>query len=188
MTTAAVVLAAGGGTRFAASGGRGPKVLALVDGEPVLSRAVAAAHDAGLDEVLVVDGPADLTAHVPTATVVLHNPSWRDGIASSLQVAVAHARRAGHGAIVVGLGDQPGVGADAWRAVAGAASRSPIVVATYAGWRANPVRLASGVWDLLPVAGDEGARVLMRERPDLVGEVPCSGDPWDVDVVEDLER
>jgi CTP:molybdopterin cytidylyltransferase MocA len=188
MTVAGVVLAAGGGRRFTASGGEGHKLLAVLDGEPVVVRALEAVLAAGLDEVVVVHGAVDLTAVVPPDVVLLHNPGWEDGIASSLQLAVRHAADAGHDAVVVGLGDQPGVTADAWRTVAAAPLEPPIAVATYDGRRGNPVRLAAAVWSLLPVGGDEGARALMRGRPELVREVPCTGRAWDVDTVEDLER
>lgn len=188
MTTAAVILAAGGGSRFAGSGGSGPKQLAQVGGEAMVDRVLAAVVAADLDEVVLVGGAIDLSDRAGGGMTVLHNAMWQQGIASSLQVALSHAVLRGHDAVVVGLADQPGVGAAAWRAVAEAPDSPPIAVATYDGRRANPVRLHSSIWKLLPVTGDEGARALMRERPDLAGEVPCIGEPWDVDTVEDLER
>lgn len=187
MTVLGVVLAAGEGRRFRASGGSTPKLLAVVDGRPLLRHAVDAALGAGLDEVVVVAGAVDLQGLVDDVTV-LQNPRWADGMATSLQVAVARATAAGHAALVVGLADQPGVGADAWRAVAAAPDDPPIVVATYDGRRGNPVRLAAAVWPLLPVTGDAGARHLLRGQPHLVREVPCPGAPDDVDTVEDLDR
>jgi molybdenum cofactor cytidylyltransferase len=188
MSIAAVVLAAGSGSRFASSGGGGPKQLATVRGVALVDHVLATVVSAGFDEVLLIMGSTDLADRAGPGVVVLHNPAWAEGIAASLHVALTHARLAGHDAVVVGLADQPGVTVDAWRAVAAAPPDAPIAVATYAGRRGNPVRLAAAIWDLLPTGGDEGARALMRERPDLVREVPCTGEPWDVDTVEDLNR
>ena len=183
MTTAAVVLAAGAGSRF---DGPTHKLLAPLDGRPVVAHVLDAVIAAGLDAVFVVDGAVSLAAVVPPGVVLVHNPRWAQGQAGSLRLAVDAAAAAGHDAVVVGLGDQPRITADAWRRVA--ASGAPIAVASYGGVRRNPVRLASAVWALLPDDGDEGARVVMRARPDLVTEVPCDGEPLDVDTVEDLRR
>ena len=184
----AVVLAAGAGSRYQAGT---HKLLAPFRGRPVVGWAVEHAQGAGLERTWVVTGAVDLAAAgvIPPGVEVLVNPDWADGQATSLQVAVAAARQAGVGSLVVGLGDQPLLSPDAWRAVARSEGR-PIAVASYQGQRRNPVRIDRSCWDLLPTEGDEGARVLMRRRPDLVMEVELegSGDPVDIDTVDDLEH
>jgi molybdenum cofactor cytidylyltransferase len=221
--TVAVVLAAGGGSRFgaglaapsestatefaatefgatefaatvrfgpdgSATGGDRPgaKLLAHWRGRPLVTWAVEHAHAAGLDATWVVAGAADLTGVLPAGVEVLMNPDWAQGQATSLQVAIRAAQAAGLSAIVVGLADQPDLAPEAWQAVARASA--PIAVATYSGQRRNPVRLGHEVWGLLPRSGDAGARVLMRDRPELVVEVACLGNPGDIDTVEDLQQ
>jgi CTP:molybdopterin cytidylyltransferase MocA len=183
-TVAAVVLAAGGSTRF---GDGGSKLRSDFRGRPLVSWAIDAARGAGLAETIVVTGAVALGDLVPAGVTVVVNERWAEGMAGSLALAVDAARRAGHRAIVVGLGDQPLIPSSAWVAVAAEAG-APIAVATYDGHRRNPVRLASSVWPLLPADGDAGARSLLRSRPDLVREVPCTGNPADIDTPEDLGR
>lgn len=185
MSVAAVVLAAGGGSRFE---GSTHKLLAPFRGRPLVAWALAAAEEAGFGELVVVQGAVDLGAHLPTGATALTNSDWAQGQATSLGVAVDHARARAHSAIVVGLGDQPLVPASAWRAVGAAGRLAPIVSATYGGRRGNPVRLAREIWDQLRFEGDEGARELMRRRPDLCGQVACQGDPADFDSMEDFEQ
>jgi molybdenum cofactor cytidylyltransferase len=182
VSTAAVLLAAGGGTRFV---GATHKLLAVIDGQTVVDRAIGAALDAAIGPLYVVTGAVDVD--VPSGSVAVSNPRWADGIASSLAAGIGAASADGHDAVVVGLGDQPSVAPEAWRLVA-AATGTPIAVATYDGCRGNPVRLAAEVWPLLPAAGDEGARAVFGGRGHLLTEVPCPGSAADVDTLEDLRR
>jgi molybdenum cofactor cytidylyltransferase len=182
MTTAAVLLAAGTGSRYL---GPTHKLLAPFRGTRVGPWSLDQALAADLDETIVVFG--EISWHTLPGVTRLYNRHYRDGQATSLAVAVQHATLRGHDAIVVGLADQPLVLTESWKAVADAAE-TPIAVATYNGKRRNPVRLAASVWPELETTGDQGARNLMRLHPSLVADIPCSGNPADIDTVEDLQR
>ena len=183
---AAAVLAAGTGTRF----GDVTKPLAPFGDEPLVLRATRAALDSGLAPVLVVVGhAADRVAEVlPPDAEPVRNDAFASGIASSLQAAVRALVGRPVDGVVVGLADQPLVGPNAYRRLAAAYDDGArLAVATYGGRRANPVLVAREHWtEALDLAGDEGARALMRRHP--VVEVPCddTGDPTDIDTPADL--
>lgn len=184
--TAAVILAAGAGSRFH---GAGHKLDAQLGGTPLATRAIDSAARAAIGPVVVVTGairPELPSDPLPVAVIEVDHPDWTAGQATSLRVGIERARSLGAEAVVVGLADQPFVEPEAWRAVA--ASTSPIAYATYDDTRGNPVRLHSSVWSLLPNHGDEGARALIRVRPELAEPIPCPGSAADIDTLEDLQR
>ena len=106
MTVAAVVLAAGEGQRWER---QGHKLLAHLNGKPVVSWAIDSAAKAELDDLIVGTGSVNLSYLVPEEATLLHNQNWKSGQSSSLIVATSWAKEKGHEAIVVGLGDMPGV-------------------------------------------------------------------------------
>jgi molybdenum cofactor cytidylyltransferase len=183
---AVAVLAAGRGLRF---GGNVPKPLLELGSRSLVAHALTAATASGAVLVLCVVSDDRVAAAVPDGVEVVRNGAPERGIASSLHAVLrALTPRPDIDAVVVGLADQPLVGADAYRRVATAFEHgAPLAVATYGGVRGNPVLVARALWsEALELAGDEGARVLVRRHG--AAEVPCdgTGEPTDVDTPEDL--
>ncbi|MGA7759087.1 MAG: NTP transferase domain-containing protein [Ilumatobacteraceae bacterium] len=190
-TCAAILLAAGAGTRYAGPEHKLSARLPRNAAEPALSvieAALASVLGAAIGPVIVVTGAAPdvVPAHFVDRVTIQHNQHWDEGQITSVRSGLDAATWLGCTTAVIGLADQPFVTASAWRRIA--AADGPIAVATYDGRRGNPVKLDADVWSLLPTTGDEGARALMRVRPDLVREVPCTGSPADIDTEEDLRR
>ena len=184
-TTLGVLLAAGAGSRFT---GTDHKLLAPLNGAPVVSYALSAMVSAGFEENIVVTGSVALTSVLGGVTEV-HNADWASGQRSSVLTAISYARTHGFASIVIGLADQPFISPEAWQAVA--ASESPIAIATYEGVRGNPVKLSSSVWDtFIDIDGDPdaGARTLIHLHPELVRQVACKGNSADIDTTEDLSK
>ncbi len=182
----AIVLAAGEGRRFI---GPHHKLDVEIDGRSLLRRALDAAVASAIGPVLLVIGDGTdrpVRTVVPDGIVTVVNRRWREGSATSLQAGLARAAELAAAKAVIAMGDQPFITPEAWRDVA--VADAALAVATYDGVRGHPVQLRADVWPLLPTVGDEGARAVMRLRPDLVREVPCRGSAADIDTVEDLRR
>jgi molybdenum cofactor cytidylyltransferase len=189
VTVAAALLAAGRGSRL--GGDAIAKPLLELSGRRLVDWALDAALTAGTHPVLLVVGHAGDTvaATAPSTVQVVAATDWRLGIAHSLRAALdALEPHREIDAVCVGLADQPRIGPDAYRRLVAAHHQGAILaVATYAGQRANPVLLDRSLWpEAQTLRGDTGARALMSTHP--ATEVDCTGtgDPTDVDTLDDL--
>jgi molybdenum cofactor cytidylyltransferase len=190
------VLAAGQSSRFRAAGGPDPtKLVAKLDGKPIVRRVVEAALATKARPVVVVTGYArdPVEAAVTDLDVGLaFNPKFASGLASSLSVGLLATPRDVAGVVVL-LGDMPLIEPrladaliEAFLAREGALAAIPLTK----GRRGNPVLLGRGLFEAaMRLKGDEGARKLIGalNEGELV-EVEASdvGVTFDVDTPEDL--
>lgn len=187
---AAIILAAGRGARFSENKN---KLLAPLDGKPLLRHVAEAALASRASRVTVVTGHKrdQIAAALAGLSVsYAHNPDFENGLASSLRVGLAAVVEM-DGALVL-LGDMPGVAApllDSLIMAFGAAPDCAAVVPVCRGQWGNPVLLARALFPKLArLQGDEGARRLLRSSAGVV-ELPLD-DPSilaDVDTPADLE-
>ena len=187
---AAIVLAAGEGRRYGA-----PKQTLVIDGVPMVRRAALAALDAGT-RVTVVTGAhrEKVEARLQGIAVACSfNASWREGMGGSIAHGIGFVLRTmpEASACIVLLADQPGVTpADLGRFIA-AACRAPdrIIAAGYAGIIGAPCLFPRRCFgELAALAGDRGARALLRRHPENVDVLPLPGAALDIDTIEDHAR
>jgi len=180
---AAIVLAAGRGTRF----GPAPKLVADLDGKPVVRHVAEAGLASAARGVIVVTGQrrGDVeAARIGLPVVLVRNPSYADGLSTSLKAGFAALPPGAEAAIVL-LADMPLVRpalidrlAALWRE-----SRPTAVVPVVDGQRGNPVVLAAALRPAIArLSGDVGAGPLLRGRTDVL-EVPID----DVAAVRDVD-
>jgi len=181
-----LVLAAGGSSRL----GR-PKQLLPYRGTTLLDWVVATARGCGFDQLLVAVGGAAEDVH---ASVDLHdadvvvNEAYGTGCSSSIAVALGAIDPRCH-VLVLLLGDQPGVGAGAVRALLDGRGDAPLAVCRYDDGRGHPFAFARSLFGALAeLHGDKAIWKLLDRRADEVVEVPVGGPvPLDVDTWDDYE-
>jgi molybdenum cofactor cytidylyltransferase len=189
---AIIVLAAGRATRFA---GRGEhKLLAPVDGVPLVRRSVRSACDAATGDVVVVTGcDATRVEHALHGLAVrfVHAADFANGMAASLRAGIEAVHEAADAAMIA-LGDQPFVRPEAYRRIADAwrSTGAAIVVPRYrdARYPAHPVLFAAETFaELLALEGDVGARTVVSADPGRVAMVDLEWPaPRDIDTPDDL--
>jgi molybdenum cofactor cytidylyltransferase len=183
---AGLVLAAGGSSRL----GR-PKQLLPYGGATLLDHAIATARACEFDQLLVaVGGNADKVrerVNLSGADVVV-NPGYGAGCSSSIAVAMAALDERAT-ALVLMLGDQPGVVPATVRVLLAARGDAPIAVCRYDDGRGHPFAFGHEAFgDLRALHGDKAVWRMLEERPGDVQEVPVAGPtPLDVDTWADYE-
>lgn len=194
-TPAALILAAGRGTRYRAAGGIEPsKLLAPWQGRPLVRHVAITALASRAASVILVtghegDAVANAVADLPLMRV--HNPAFADGLAGTLRTGLAALTSLCPGAVVL-LADMPGVSAATIDALLEQAMADPAldaVVPVRDGQWGNPVLLGRSLFAAAAVvSGDTGARHLLRDPSLRVAEVAIDDDAVlkDIDLPEHL--
>ncbi len=185
----AVILAAGGSTRFGS-----PKQLLVHEGEPLVARAVCSARRAGLAPVVVVVGAeaeritSALESVQPVSIVT--NRSWQSGLASSLRAGLTWLTvNSACDAAILMAADQPLVDAIALGRLKSFFDEFHRVVASqYDGTIGVPALIAREYFaELMQLDGDAGAGPWLRKRPDVT-RVPLTVAALDIDTPSDAKK
>lgn len=181
----AIVLAAGMSVRFGA-----PKLLAPLDGRPLIHAALAAAFAAPARGVTVVTG-----GHAPAVTAaveafgrplrVVHAPDHGEGLSASLKAGIA-ALPADTAGVFVFLADMPWIPARVADRLAealdgGAQAAAP----TFEGRRGHPVLLSAALLEpIMALTGDHGAGHILSDLGERLALIPVADDG----VVRDVDH
>jgi molybdenum cofactor cytidylyltransferase len=187
---AAVVLAAGRSTRLAPVN----KLLAELDGRPMVARVAEAALSSQAGPVIVVVGhqASELRRVLHGLRVtIIDNPDHAAGLSTSIKAGLAAVPEGADGALFL-LADMPRVSAAHVNRLIAAFSPADgraICVPTFRAKRGNPVLWSSRFFaEMAAVEGDTGARALLTSHADQVCEVEMADDAVlaDVDTPEAL--
>jgi molybdenum cofactor cytidylyltransferase len=186
---AVLILAAGTSSRMGVTN----KLLAEVDGIPMVLRALNAAQASRAASVTVVLGHEGAVVEALLASRparVAHNPDFAQGLSTSLRCGIASLPEDAQ-AVLVLLADMPRISAahidrliEAWDP-----ARPAIIVPQHQNRRGNPVLWPRALFaEMQAVRGDRGARELLAQHADQVQWVDIDDEAIfiDVDTPDDL--
>jgi molybdenum cofactor cytidylyltransferase len=181
-----LVLAAGSSLRLGQ-----PKQLLPYGDATLLNHTLTTARASGFDQLLCVLGgdSAAIRQTVDLSGVeVVENHEFATGCSTSIAAALA-AVDPGADALVLLLGDQPGVTREAVATLLAGRGAAPLAACRYEDGRGHPLAFARSTFpDLAALHGDKGVWKLLDRRAADVVDVSFPGRvPRDVDTWEDYE-
>jgi molybdenum cofactor cytidylyltransferase len=191
---AAIILAAGEAKRFRSSSAE-TKLVADLDGKPLVRHVADAALASRARPVLVVLGHAHEQVACALAGLDLdfirnHDPGA--GLSVSLKLAIAALPDTARGVVIL-LGDMPAISSNLIDRLVEAFDTAPVeplaVVPVRRGRRGNPALLGRGLFAAVQtLQGDRGARDLIAAARENLLEMPVddSAIEIDIDTMEDL--
>ena len=191
MRSAAVIQAAGGGSRFHSDQ---YKLLKEIDGKPMIICAIEPALSAGFDEIVVVIGAhademRDTLMNFPVK--IIENKNWKEGQSTSLSAGVRAIAGSSDRACLM-LGDQPFLKTETLQALLAESDRYPdeIIVPFFNRIRGNPIIVpASRYQRLLDLTkGDRGGKQLLISDGYKALSAADEGILRDIDTIEDLKK
>jgi len=183
-----LLLAAGGARRFGSQ-----KLVATLSDAPLVRHAATMLAGVTDELIVVVGSDAEAVTHALDGVDarIVKNTQWERGLSGSIHCGVAAIPTAAS-AMLIALGDEPGVSADVSRSVITAwrSTDRPIVVPRYAGVAGHPVLFAASIFaELAALDGDVGAKRVINRSAERVAYVDVNeAPPLDVDEPADLQR
>ena len=186
-TIGGVILAAGQSQRMGAQN----KLLAEIDGVPIIRRTAQALLDGGLNDLVIVTGHEHrlVAAALDGLPVTcIYNDDYQSGQASSVACGVRHHQNGSHAAVLIALGDMPLVRPELIAALLRDHSSLPdatdrITLPVFDGRRGNPVIWGRGFFDeLVALTGDAGGRIIFAENKNAVNSLGWPDDSIHLDI------
>ncbi len=187
---AVIILAAGASSRLGS-----PKQLLAYSGTTLLQHSIEAAQASDAETVLVVLGAnADIiNQSMNTTAEVVVNTDWKDGMASSIRCGLQSLVKVQPQteAIVLMVADQPFVTTELLNRLMNMNRKEQhsIVASEYGTTFGTPVLFEKKYFpELMELAGDVGAKSLVRKYMKEAAFVPFPQGEIDIDTVEDLKK
>ena len=188
----AILLAAGSSRRF----GSANKMLALLDGKPLVRHAAELLARIGFAELIVVTGPDADEVRAALAGLdvrFVHNARYLEGMGGSVATGIRAVATASMGALV-SLGDMPRLDPALLRRLIETFERGgsdKIVFPSLPdGSQRNPVLWPRQLFaEVGALTGEQGAKAILRGHEAETIAVPASAEAFtDIDTPEDLAR